>query len=950
MKVWINDVEIKQVRKNFTITTRKDEELDSGVLILFSTREEEYEPFSIVKIDINNDNTPEFIFLIDSDESSLTTKQAPYIYQHTVGLIEATKALERIIVDNLAFTQPRDETLSRYTLQDVLFRIRNNIPTELDAQWGGTRLFDFETSLMNEFALIKSPQFFFTNQNLFQVLSEIFKYVNAIPRVIGFEGTKLIIGKDNFNQITQRISTNKLTNKGRANNAEYYVNSIEMNLENGISDQVETYPAKPHYLPHTTKEYVMTTNDLTFFTPKPIYAIKSFKVLLKYLLTRPTGTNPVDPTFLYRELDLTDRVYEEQLYNLLPIDQSGVASKYGSFVYKQGTNEIKGLGIPFPQFFGLFTTTAAQELFDIDDGVYADYVYTLSGGWGGTFDLVLDGNNSFGTRVLKGEFGFRVEYYPYIDQRVNLIRQQPKENLLFNYALTTNQSGKALDINRVLTNGQGTLERLGNGDIVLEKSVKTLSDAFSVGQATNDNYIVSSVEYAFDDNFIKCRALLTKNFNRLSQFIGVDREFRQYEIPLNETVDRNLIYNEYVKLSFEEESSNVTYSSYFIELFRNIFGIYFSSYYDTIEGVIVKTKMNTDSYDLGQFYLSVIKSSYKNANIFNFSFFNNSIAYFYPDNPSSANIFDKLTSVLTPVRYTYFDDANLNDLFNATFRYMDVSFVTNILYKTASELAIPVTDVAAAKAHYSTSGGFGTTGFQYKHGLFYRLTSGTYQGRSYVLVVYDPYTVVDNMAVGGIQEQDVVNDLLYELDKVYATPNSGIAATSHWKYLGNSGPNLAIRRQLEISNQYLKSSYPKINLTSVVVNKDPSETISMTYQLNYVAVENIVIGPALANKSPFYINRGNLTTNERSLHLYRSTEFYREGELKAKGTKTSGSFTNIVNTSFTNGFTVGHNASTTGFNSWAIGDNDGNLYFAVNRNLENNTFDSTVYFSFRNKL
>jgi hypothetical protein len=59
MKVWINDVEIKQVRKNFTITTRKDEELDSGVLILFSSREEEYEPFSIVKIDINNDNTPE---------------------------------------------------------------------------------------------------------------------------------------------------------------------------------------------------------------------------------------------------------------------------------------------------------------------------------------------------------------------------------------------------------------------------------------------------------------------------------------------------------------------------------------------------------------------------------------------------------------------------------------------------------------------------------------------------------------------------------------------------------------------------------------------------------------------------------------------------------------------------------------------------------------------------
>lgn len=950
MKVWINDVEIKRIRKNFTITTRKDEELDSGVLILFSNREEEYEPFSIVKIDINDDNTPEFIFLIDSDESSLTTKQAPYIYQHTIGLIEATKALERIIVDNLAFTQPRDESITRYNLRDVLYRLRDSIPTELDAQWSGTRLFDFETSLMNEFALIKSPQFFFTNQNLFQVLSEIFKFVNAIPRVTGFQGTKLIIGKDSFNQITQRISTDKLTNKGRANNAEYYVNSVEMNLENAISDQVETYPAKPHYLPHTTKEYVMTTNDMTFFTPKPIYAIKSFKVLLKYVLTRPSGTNPVNPTFLYREVDLTDRVFEEQLYNLLPIDQTGVSSKYGSFVYKQGGNEIKGFGVAFPQFFGLFKTSAAEKLLHPDDGVYADYVYTLSGGWGGTFDLVLDGNNSFGTRVLKGEFGFRVEYYPYIDQRVNIIREQPKTNLLFNYALTTNQSGKALDINRVLTNGQGTVERLGNGDIVLEKSVKTLSDAFSVGQATNDNYIVSSVEYAFDDNFIKCRALLTKNFNRLSQFIGVDREFRQYEIPLNETVNRNLIYNEYLKLSFANEISNLTYSSYLIELFRGIFGNQFTSYYDTIEGVIVKTKINTDSYELGQFYLSVIKSAYKNANIFNFNFFNNSIAYFYPDNPSTGSLFDKLTSVLTPVRYTYFNNANLNDLLNATFRYMDVKFVTNQLYKSASELAIAVADVTAAKTHYSSQSGFGTTGFQYKHGLFYRLTSGTYQGRSYVLVVYDPYTTVDNMAVGGIQEQDIVNDLLYELDKKYTTPNSGVASTSHWKYLGNTEPNLAIRRQLEIRDQYLKANYPKIDLPSVVVNKDPSETISMTYQLNYVAVENIVIGPSLATKSPFYINRSNLTTNERLLHLYQSTEFYRDGDLKAKGTKTVASFSNFGTASVTNGFYVAAALTLSGVNSWAIGDADGNLYFAVNRNLTTNVLEPIVFFNLRNKL
>ena len=142
-----------------------------------------------------------------------------------------------------------------------------------------------------------------------------------------------------------------------------------------------------------------------------------------------------------------------------------------------------------------------------------------------------------------------------------------------------------------------------------------------------------------------------------------------------------------------------------------------------------------------------------------------------------------------------------------------------------------------------------------------------------------------------------------------------------------------------------------MKLTDLRVEKDPAEVISMTYQLQFVTKKPyIIVGETFSQNSPYMVSRADLPVNQRQLHLYRSTERYREGESKAKGTKTTTAFTGFNTGSITDGFSVGAFLSFTGFNSWAIGDNDGNLYFAVNRTPSNNVLEPYVYFQFKNKL
>ena len=258
------------------------------------------------------------------------------------------KCFERIIVDDCAFSQPADETKTLYTLQGIINRLRSITPLEQQYLHTTTRLFDYDTDTYNALSGIKAPEFFFPKQNLFTVLNEVFKYKNAgIARVDSFSPLPVI--KKIYLIKRQRLfDLAKIFNISETNNGEYFTKMVDMDIANGITVIPEVFPPYPNLATLTTESLVMSTNDLVLILPKPIYAIKKLIMVLRY--------KPVDTNFTYRDIDLTIACMRKQMYDLLPVQEAGQPSKYGSLVYKKGDNKILNFGVAYPQLFGLFST------------------------------------------------------------------------------------------------------------------------------------------------------------------------------------------------------------------------------------------------------------------------------------------------------------------------------------------------------------------------------------------------------------------------------------------------------------------------------------------------------------------------------------------------------------------------------------------------------------------
>jgi hypothetical protein len=427
----------------------------------------------------------------------------------------------------------------------------------------------------------------------------------------------------------------------------------------------------------------------------------------------------------------------------------------------------------------------------------------------------------------------------------------------------------------------------------------------------------------------------------LSSFVGIDRDVRQYEIPLKETIKRNLKYQEFVLIGDTLSSSGASgWTSGSRDWLKRVFTN--SNISDTISSFLVTTK-DHNSQTIGTFLMSASKAFYKNGNIFHFNFVNSQVAYFYPireDNETWSLISQKAFK-----RYVYWDEDNLNDVKNGTFAFLTMRLIGNDVFDVVS-LCKPAATAEAAIYDYIDIQS------SYPLGLFYVLPLGTtftdgYGEVSRFLLAKQKQDGI-NPAGYAVTANDIMLDLLSNRLSFNVSNDDG--STSHPDYLGI--PYLFAYNQTEIPIELFKSGFASAVLTDLVVDKDPIEAISMTYQLQFISKRPyIIIGSTFTERSPYMINRTLLASNDRQMHLYRSTDYYREGEIKTKGVKTATAFSGFSTDAFgvTDGFPLVITESLSGYNSWAIGDNNGNLYVAVNRRTDDQ-IATTIYIQFKNTL
>ena len=92
------------------------------------------------------------------------------------------------------------------------------------------------------------------------------------------------------------------------------------------------------------------------------------------------------------------------------------------------------------------------------------------------------------------------------------------------------------------------------------------------GQLYNDDYYISAVTVELFTNVINVTIALSKDFNRLSKYIGISSVKRFSEVSQTQAQERNVLVREYVVIGDEETPDNDCYiQSSFMEAIRNTF-------------------------------------------------------------------------------------------------------------------------------------------------------------------------------------------------------------------------------------------------------------------------------------------------------------------------------------------------------------------------------------------
>ena len=595
IRVFLNNVDITNNSEvDLSFVEKLDRELDEAFLVISHTdRKEQFDLYSIV--DIFEDDTLLFSGRVSSDLVELSSFDSEF-YNHSLSLIEHTKLLEKFIVKGKTFTQPSsDPTTPLYTLYDVVESLRKttllqrvDIPDDIP-------LFVITPQLQQELQEIIAPELSFKDVTLRQALDEVANILDSITR-IDRAGTLIF---DKFNELVNQIEfvTENYRKKQDITSYSTFLSSEIMNPVNESKlrdiNSAEYYPGR--YLWTTLRSASIGQFDFeSSFIPtnKPIYEILETKIVAGLKVARSVDdSSTVQQPLLFDEdyfgLDITENIVEKNIFDTLEDKDPETVIPDGFKIERTKRNVIiynyGKKGIQVGQTFGLFDiNTAFPNIlrFAADRFVKSSGLVPETAVLDGQGDFANDGDtegllyfnepenlfyqvqiNSVGTlrSTIQNIFArwrslFRIKYIPIPPSvRYEVVRDDLTEVNLHSYG-TINQKLRIVDLNAFTNNIKGRINQLSESELMLSHKVKKISDSFNIGDFTEDKFVITKKEVIVQRDHYIINYELNRNFNKISQFIGIDQEIRQWEISESgRTLDRDLVYNEFIELYADDE-------------------------------------------------------------------------------------------------------------------------------------------------------------------------------------------------------------------------------------------------------------------------------------------------------------------------------------------------------------------------------------------------------------
>lgn len=387
---------------------------------------------------------------------------------------------------------------------------------------------------------IYAPPFTMTKCSLREQLKVIGSFIHAEPRLQN--------GKIFFDEYTENDFATVNNDPARLLKDEEYIvdeNEIDINdyctaLDTHVENVVNsinytkgqvTEPAKSDYKTLRTDNIntIISSGTGKVKTQLPIYALK--EVYCGIFSTDTEG-------FLILPVDITDYVFERTEYDSVLKSNGGTFpfSKSYALYYTQGQKDIDGLWYkkdnaihPALEKFAIINILEAVTGRSDIDGIFKNTPYPL--------------------------IAFQVTYTPIYNSRFVHHKQFKDENENES-TIFYNQSENLVETSYYGENVKGAVERLGNETKKRTYVFPSPKYFPQLGSRFDKDFYVSALYAQNYNTYSKCTVVLSKNFNRIGEYIGVKSLKYLYEVNEREAYNREVILREEVIASTSERQAS----------------------------------------------------------------------------------------------------------------------------------------------------------------------------------------------------------------------------------------------------------------------------------------------------------------------------------------------------------------------------------------------------------
>ncbi len=462
-----------------------------------------------------------------------------------------------------------------------------------------------------EYAKTIAPEFTLTECNLREQLQTVGGFIHAEPRATYDPNENAFrISFDDYGDPGEAdLSGASLIERHGSMDISQYATEVKSNAQNlvnslGYGSGTVDDPAFDFYRSVRSENIYarITDKNARVYTQSPIYSIEKVVVgLLNYEST--TETWKIEP------VDITNFIYEKTEYdaNLSSYEDGISTSKEYAVYYTQGRSGLDGLFYQIPN---------AK-----DDAVYSPYaisnILAICSGRGidEVDKLFTDAKNA---EKAVGSLAFRITYKPIFAATVSHSKNK-YDPTLPKWQQVYNQSGNMIETTYYGENLKMTAAMLGNPEEERTYLLPPQARLPGVGKRL-DNFAISAVKAEIYPRYTKATLALTRDFERISEFVGIDSVKRVYEVSEKEVYNRNVFLKSYIVIG--KKPSQIPTANIGVDM--EYLGHSFYAPNSTDENTVflpvscvkVKGKSNHQTYPAVQ--IPVIASSFGNSMEFSF--------------------------------------------------------------------------------------------------------------------------------------------------------------------------------------------------------------------------------------------------------------------------------------------------------------------------------------------